>query len=97
MSTVQLDFQMPQRFGLEYIGADNARHHPVMIHRALFGSVERFFVYYRVTVPGAGYSPVVPMTLLAGAGFALCPWLRLRLYPRTPTLLQRASVDRKPE
>ncbi len=43
MSTVQLDFQLPQRFGLEYIGSDNAKHRPVMIHRALFGSVERFF------------------------------------------------------
>ena len=43
MSTVQLDFQTPQRFGLDYTGADNARHRPVMIHRALFGSVERFF------------------------------------------------------
>ncbi len=42
MSTVQLDFQLPQRFGLEYVGADNARHRPIMIHRALFGSVERF-------------------------------------------------------
>src|ERR1700728_2200727 len=42
MSTIQLDFQLPQRFGLEYVGADNARHRPVMIHRALFGSVERF-------------------------------------------------------
>ncbi len=43
MSTIQLDFQLPQRFGVEYIGADNARHRPIMIHRALFGSVERFF------------------------------------------------------
>jgi threonyl-tRNA synthetase len=43
MSTIQLDFQLPQRFGLEYVGADGARHRPVMIHRALFGSVERFF------------------------------------------------------
>ena len=42
MSTVQLDFQLPQRFGLEYVGADNARHRPIMIHRALFGTVERF-------------------------------------------------------
>jgi threonyl-tRNA synthetase len=42
MSTVQLDFQLPHRFGLEYVGADNARHQPIMIHRALFGSVERF-------------------------------------------------------
>ncbi|MHB1445771.1 MAG: threonine--tRNA ligase [Acidimicrobiales bacterium] len=43
MSTIQLDFQTPQRFGIEYVGADNARHQPIMIHRALFGSVERFF------------------------------------------------------
>jgi threonyl-tRNA synthetase len=43
MSTIQLDFQMPQRFEMEYIGSDNGRHQPIMIHRALFGSVERFF------------------------------------------------------
>ncbi|MGB7050496.1 MAG: threonine--tRNA ligase [Acidimicrobiales bacterium] len=43
MSTIQLDFMLPQRFDMEYIGADNARHRPIMIHRALFGSVERFF------------------------------------------------------
>jgi threonyl-tRNA synthetase len=43
VSTVQLDFQLPMRFGLEYVGADNTRHRPVMIHRALFGTVERFF------------------------------------------------------
>jgi threonyl-tRNA synthetase len=43
MSTIQVDFQMPQRFDLHYAGADGKRHRPVMIHRALFGSVERFF------------------------------------------------------
>jgi threonyl-tRNA synthetase len=43
MATIQLDFQLPQRFGLEYVGSDNGKHRPVMIHRALFGSVERFF------------------------------------------------------
>jgi threonyl-tRNA synthetase len=43
ISTIQLDFQEPQRFGLEYVGADNERHRPIMIHRALFGSIERFF------------------------------------------------------
>ena len=42
MSTIQLDFQLPQRFEATYIGADNQRHQPIMIHRALFGSVERF-------------------------------------------------------
>jgi threonyl-tRNA synthetase len=43
MSTIQLDFQTPQRFELHYVGADNERHQPIMIHRALFGSIERFF------------------------------------------------------
>lgn len=40
--TIQLDFSMPERFGLEYVGADGARHTPVMLHRACYGSVERF-------------------------------------------------------
>src|SRR4051812_124171 len=43
LSTIQVDFQGPQRFELEYVGADNQRHRPIMIHRALFGSIERFF------------------------------------------------------
>ncbi|MGA1657521.1 MAG: threonine--tRNA ligase [Ilumatobacteraceae bacterium] len=43
LSTIQADFQLPERFGLEYVGADNQRHRPIMLHRALFGSVERFF------------------------------------------------------
>ena len=40
--TIQLDFQLPQRFEAEYIGADGARHRPIMIHRVVFGSIERF-------------------------------------------------------
>ncbi|MDY0293646.1 MAG: threonine--tRNA ligase [Candidatus Methanomethylophilaceae archaeon] len=40
--TIQLDFQMPQRFDISYIGADNGRHTPIMLHRVIFGSVERF-------------------------------------------------------
>jgi len=40
--TIQLDFQMPQRFDLEYIGADGGKHRPIMIHRVVFGSIERF-------------------------------------------------------
>ena len=43
LSTIQYDFNLPERFDLEYVGADNERHQPVMVHRALFGSVERFF------------------------------------------------------
>ena len=40
--TIQLDFQMPQRFELEYVGEDGKKHRPIMIHRAIFGSIERF-------------------------------------------------------
>ncbi|MDE7182654.1 MAG: threonine--tRNA ligase [Clostridia bacterium] len=40
--TIQLDFQMPQRFDLEYVGEDGLKHRPIMIHRAIFGSIERF-------------------------------------------------------
>jgi threonyl-tRNA synthetase len=43
LSTVQFDFNLPERFELEFIGDDNQKHRPVMVHRALFGSVERFF------------------------------------------------------
>ena len=43
LSTVQFDFNLPRRFGLEYVGEDGARHQPVMVHRALWGSEERFF------------------------------------------------------
>ncbi len=43
LSTIQVDFQLPQRFGMEYQAADGSRQRPVMIHRALFGSIERFF------------------------------------------------------
>jgi threonyl-tRNA synthetase len=43
LSTVQFDFNLPARFGLEYVGEDGERHQPVMVHRAIFGSVERFF------------------------------------------------------
>ena len=43
LSTIQLDFNHPERFDLEYVAADNTRKRPIMLHRALFGSLERFF------------------------------------------------------
>ena len=43
LSTIQCDFNLPERFGLEYIATDNARKQPIMLHRVLFGSIERFF------------------------------------------------------
>jgi len=61
ISTLQVDLQMPQRFDMEFVGADNTRHRPYMIHRALFGSVERFFAilleHYAGAMP-AWLSPV---------------------------------------
>ncbi len=43
LSTVQFDFNLPKKFEMEFVGADGARHRPLMVHRALYGSVERFF------------------------------------------------------
>ena len=54
--TIQLDFQMPQRFDLNYVGADGEKHRPVMIHRVVFGSIERFIAI--LTEHFAGAFPV---------------------------------------
>jgi threonyl-tRNA synthetase len=60
-STIQYDFNLPERFGMNYIGADGAKHTPMMVHRALFGSLERFFAmlieYYNGDFP-LWYAPV---------------------------------------
>jgi len=56
LSTIQLDFNLPERFGLEYMSAEGVRERPVMIHRALFGSIERFFAI--LTEHYAGAFPV---------------------------------------
>ena len=60
-ATVQLDYQLPQRFKLKYVGADNTEHTPVVIHRAIFGSVERFVALLLEHYAGAlplWFSPV---------------------------------------
>jgi len=64
ISTIQLDFMLPERFGLEYVGADNARHRPVMIHRALFGSVERFFAILLEHYAGALPTWLMPVQVV---------------------------------
>lgn len=51
--TIQLDFQMPERFELNYVGADNEKHRPVMIHRVVFGSIERFIAILTEHYAGA--------------------------------------------
>ena len=53
LTTIQCDFALPERFELEYMGADNERHRPVMVHRALYGSIERFFATFVEHTGGA--------------------------------------------
>jgi len=65
MSTIQLDFNMPARFDLEYTAADGSRQQPVMIHRALFGSVERFFAVLTEHYGGAFPAWLAPVQVLA--------------------------------
>ena len=50
-STIQFDFNLPERFDLTYVGADNRPHRPFMVHRALYGSIERFFASWSSTTP----------------------------------------------
>ena len=68
--TIQLDFQMPERFDLTYVGADNDRHRPIMLHRAIFGSLERFIAilteHYAGAFP-AWLAPVQVAVLPIGA------------------------------
>ncbi|HVN13665.1 MAG TPA: threonine--tRNA ligase [Kineosporiaceae bacterium] len=65
MSTIQLDFTMPERFGLTYQAADGSRQRPVMIHRALFGSVERFIAVLTEHYAGAFPPWLAPVQVIA--------------------------------
>ncbi|MEA2603083.1 MAG: threonyl-tRNA synthetase [Acidobacteriota bacterium] len=73
LGTVQLDYQMPQRFGLKYVAADGAEHQPVMIHRAMLGSVERFLAILIEQTGGAfplWLAPVQAVVLPVSEKFA---------------------------
>jgi threonyl-tRNA synthetase len=97
LGTVQLDYQMPERFGLEYTGADNEPHQPVMIHRALLGSFERFIGI--LTEHYAGEFPV----WLAPVQAIVLPIADRHLdYARDVAVARRAGgvrgeVDERPE
>lgn len=65
MSTIQLDFNQPERFELEYTGPDGEKHRPVMIHRALFGSIERFFAILLEHYAGAFPVWLAPVQVVA--------------------------------
>src|SRR5258705_13713767 len=64
MSTIQLDFNFPERFELEYTAADGSRQWPVMIHPALFGSIERFSAILTAHSPGAFPAWLPPVQVL---------------------------------
>lgn len=64
VSTIQLDFNLPERFGLEYIAADGTHQRPVMIHRALFGSIERFFAILLEHYAGAFPAWIAPVQVI---------------------------------
>ena len=64
MSTIQVDFTLPERFGLEYQAADGTRQRPVMIHRALFGSIERFFAVLLEHYAGAFPAWLAPVQVV---------------------------------
>lgn len=65
MSTIQLDFNLPERFELEYTAPDGSRQRPVMIHRALFGSIERFFAVLTEHYAGAFPAWLAPVQVMA--------------------------------
>ena len=97
IGTVQLDFQMPQRFGLRYQGADNAEHTPVMIHRALIGSFERFIGILIEHFAGAfpfWLAPVQVRVLPVGLGHHEAAQLRS---PRSsPATASRSTTPTRP-
>jgi threonyl-tRNA synthetase len=96
-ATIQLDYQMPQRFDLKYVGADNAEHRPVVIHRAIFGSFERFIAmlieHYAGAVP-LWLAPIQAVVLpIADRHAAYAAGVRARLVEAG----LRAQVDERQE
>ncbi len=94
LSTVQVDFYQPERFGLEYVGADGARHRPVMVHRSVIGSLERLLAHLIDVHGGAFPAWLAPLQLVvlpigedqvmaarALLGAALAQGLRAELVP----------------
>ena len=77
MSTIQVDFQLPQRFAMEYQSSDGSRQTPVMIHRALFGSIERFFGVLTEHYAGAFPPWLAPVQVMAiPVADAFAPYLQ---------------------
>ena len=93
MSTIQVDFQLPQRFELEYQASDGSRQRPVMIHRALFGSIERFFGVLTEHYAGAFPPWLAPVQVRAiPVAEAFTPYLS-KIVERMRKLGIRAEID----
>lgn len=112
VGTIQLDFQMPERFGLEYVGPDGLRHRPVVIHRAILGSLERFTGVLVEHFAGAFPTWLAPVQVrilpvadrhgeAAAALASLCRWQGLRPEVAGPEeklgrRIRQAEVDKVP-
>ncbi len=93
MSTIQVDFQLPQRFELEYQASDGSRARPVMIHRALFGSIERFFGVLTEHYAGSFPPWLAPVQVRAiPVADAFSPYLR-EIVSQMKRLGIRAEID----
>ena len=92
-STIQYDFNLPERFSMSYIGADGAKHTPMMVHRALFGSLERFFAmlieHYNGDFP-LWYAPVqIGIVPISSIHYEYCKELSKKL----KTIGLRVNID----
>ena len=93
MSTIQVDFQLPQRFEMEYQSSDGSRQRPVMIHRALFGSIERFFGVLTEHYAGAFPPWLAPVQVMAiPVADAFSDYLQ-EVVSKMRTLGIRAEID----
>jgi threonyl-tRNA synthetase len=101
MSTIQLDFNLPERFALEYTAADGTRQRPVMIHRALFGSIERFFAVLLEHYAGAFPPWLAPVQVVgipvSGDNVEYLRDVAARLRERGIRVEVDASDDRMPK
>jgi threonyl-tRNA synthetase len=96
-STIQLDFNLPERFALEYVAADGTRQRPIMIHRAIFGSLERFFGIMTENYAGDFPFWLAPEQIrLLPVTDEVLPWAE-ELLARLRTAGVRASLERSGE
>ncbi len=96
-ATIQLDYQMPERFDLKYVGADNAEHRPVVIHRAIFGSFERFIAILIEHYAGAFPLWLAPVQVDRPAHCGPAPGVRRAVLAQLAAGGLRAELDRRQE